>query len=109
MEKILIFKKTILKRVHIYVAVGFMFVDMLLFAIMFMIGRGYILLEPKVHSVVMSQIGNIWNFLHQPVDAAFRSLSFNIHVALCFLQMFFVGLLIAMLVNEIINRIRTQQ
>ena len=117
----MVFKKNQLKRVRIYVASGFMLVDILLFLSILLFGKGYILLEPKAHSVVTSQMGAVWNILHMPVNETFGwllfpyfdphnlSLSFIVYVVLCFFQMFFVGLLIAMIVNAIINQIKDQR
>ena len=103
-----------------YIASGFMFVDILLFLIYWSVGKGYILLAPKTHSVVVSQIGDVWNILHTPVNETLGwllfpyfemhnwSFSFIVYVVLCFLQMFLVGLFIAMGAKEIIKRIKTQ-
>ena len=106
---------------RIYMALGFMFVDTILLLIYWLVGNGYISLDPDAHSVFMSQISNVWDTLHIPVNETLGwllfpyfethnwSWSFIIYVVLCFLQMFLVGMLVAIALKEILKLIKAQQ
>ncbi len=97
----------------VYIALSFMFVDALLFLTYWLVGHGYISLAPEMHSVFMSRMGIVWDTLHVPVNETlgwllfpnfethYWSWSYIVYVALCLLQMFLVGIIMAIAYKEI--------
>ncbi|MEN8251332.1 MAG: hypothetical protein ABFS32_20545 [Bacteroidota bacterium] len=60
----------------IFYGLCFMFIDILFFISYWLIGDGYVLFEPSVHSSISSLIGRVWGILHIPVDVVFGPLLF---------------------------------
>ena len=100
-----------LHRAGLIFSFYFVIADMLFFAVLWIIGSGYVSMEPQTIDQMLtgSTKLHIWNMLHAPVNEVFGPhifpyfsphggfsaiFSLILYVMLCFTQMFFVGYLV---------------
>ena len=80
--------------------------DLMLFVCFWSLGRGYVVLVSERHSETLIVVGQVWELIHFPVNSIFGpmlfpnfevtgiSIAFISYVAMCFLQMFLIGLVL---------------